>query len=335
MTFDGTTLTYTSDGNPLSDILIQLQAFDDVLVEGNEDYQIEISNPASTTGGEIQTTTATTVTTEIVDNDGAVWSLAGDTVVSESGTASYTLTLAGVLQNGETASIDLGISDVDTNPSDYSNFVAAVNAAIAGRPELSFDGTTLTYVSDGSPLSDIQIDLPAIDDALIEGPESYSVSIANSGSGTGSDIGTAGTTSVTTQISDNDQAIWSISGDTTVGEGNDAQYTISLSGLLQAGETATIDLDLADVDTNSADYSSFVAAVNAAIAGRMDLNFDGTTLTYTGDGSPFVDLVIELPTIDDQLSEGSEQFTVSISNPASTSGGSVSGSGQVLSLIHI
>ena len=56
---------------------------------------------------------------------------------------------------------------------------------------------------------------------------------------------------MTTVISDNDTATWSIAGDPSVTEGDAASYTVSLSGTLQDGETATIELAIADVDTTS------------------------------------------------------------------------------------
>ena len=128
----------------MADIVIDLTAIDDVLIEGDEDYTIAISNPGSTTGGDIQTAGTTVVTTTITDDDIAAWSITGDTTVNEGATAQYTIALAGTLQAGETATIELGLTDVDTNSSDYANFVAAVNAAIAGRTDLALVGSTLT-----------------------------------------------------------------------------------------------------------------------------------------------------------------------------------------------
>ena len=52
-----------------------------------------------------------TSTTTITDGDTATWSIInGTTSVAEGGTASYTVHLAGTLQAGETATIDLAIS---------------------------------------------------------------------------------------------------------------------------------------------------------------------------------------------------------------------------------
>ena len=325
LTFDGMTLTYTGDGMPMADLIIDLMSIDDVLVEGDEDYTVSITGPGSTTGSDIVTAGTTAVTTTIIDNDMAIWSINGDATVGEGSTAQYTVELDGTLQAGETATIELGLDDVDTSSIDYANFVAAVNTAIAGRSDLAFDGTTLTYTGDGMPMVDLVIDLMAIDDVLVEGNEDYTLFIANPGSTTGGNIVTGGTTAVTTTITDNDIATWSLVGDATVGEGATAQYTVSLDGTLQANETATIELSIADVDTNSTDYANFVAAVNTAVATRSDLAFDGTTLTYTGDGVPMVDLIIDLTAIDDSLIESDEDYTVSIANPSSTTGSAVVG----------
>ena len=180
----------------------------------------------------------------------------GDSTVTEGGDAKYTLELNGTLQTGETATIDLSIGNPDTNSADYANFVTAVNNAIAnymGTGTLAFDGTTLTFTSDGDPMDDLCIELTAIDDMLVEGPETYTVSIGNPGTTTGSDVATGGPTTVTTTITDNDIATFSIMGDPTVAEGADAKYTLELNGTLQDGETATIDLSIGNPDTNSAD----------------------------------------------------------------------------------
>ncbi len=336
LTFDGTTLTYTGDGLAMADLVISLDATDDVLVEGMESYTIAIVNASSSTNA-ISLDTSSTVTTTINDtqgvggaNDSATWNIAGDTDVDEGAAATYTISLSDVLQSGETATIDLGLNNIGTNSTDYADFVAAVNAAIGVRTDLSFDGTTLTYTGDGTAMADLVVSLAAVDDIFVEGPEDYTITLANPASTTGGTILLGATNNVTTTINDtqgpggaNDSATWNIAGDTTVDEGATATYTISLAGVLQAGETATVDLILTDIDTNTTDYASFVAAVNAAISARTDLSFDGTTLTYTGDGNTMADLVVGLFAVNDALVEGVEDYHVAIANPASTTGGTI------------
>ena len=303
--FDGTTLTFTAsaDGDSMSPLTIELDAVDDSLVEGDEDYRILIANAGSTTGGEVLLGADTSVTTTIADNDTATFSLTGDLTVAEGATAQYTVALAGTLQAAETATINLSIADVETTSTDYASFVAAVNTAIAGRSDLTFDGTMLTYTGDGNPMTDLVIGLVAVDDALTEGDEDYAVSISNPGSTTGSDIAVGGTTTVTTTIVDNDSALWSITGDTETSEGNNASYAISLAGAFQAGETVSVAVDLTDISTDSGDYGDIVAAIDAAAAGAPDVSFDAATgtITYTAptDGASMSDLIFELPIISD------------------------------------
>ena len=340
LAFDGTTLTFTSDGNPMGDLCIELPTVDDAIVEGSEDFTVSIANPGTTTGIDIATGGTTTVTTSITDNDTATWSITGDATVAEGDDAKYVVNLAGTLQAGETASIELAIGDTDTTSADYASFVAAVNDAVAaytGPGSLAFDGTTLTFTSDGNPMGDLCIELTTVDDVFVEGSEVFTVAIANPGTSTGSDVAIGGPAVVTTTITDNDSATWSITGDATVAEGADAKYIVNLAGALQAGETASIELAIGNLDTTSADYANFVTAVNDAIAaytGPGTLAFDGTTLTFTSDGNPMGDLCVELTTVDDVLVEGSENFTVSIANPGTTTGSDVATGGPTTVTTH-
>ena len=334
------TLTFTaaSDGAMLPPLLIDLAIVNDSFIEGPEQYSIELSNPGSTTGAS-STLSATDfeVTTEINDTLGAglgpdqgSWSIIGDTTVPEGGTAQYTVRLTGAFGAGETTTVDLGLSDVDTNSSDYASFVAAVNTAVAGYAgdgTLTFNGTALSFTAtnDGDSLTNLIVDLNSVDDAFVEGPEDYTIALSNAASTTGAVV-VLGANSVTTTIIDNDSAIWSITGDANVAEGADAKYVLSLTGTLQAGETALVDLNIGNVTAIAADYGSLADGVNDAIAsytGPGAFAFDGTTLTFTSDGSPMEDLCIEVATVDDALIEGDEDFQVSIANPATTTGSDV------------
>ena len=51
-------------------------------------------------------------------------------------------------------------------------------------------------------------------------------------------------------VTDNDQSNWSITGTTSLTEGGTASYTIALSGALQLGEEAAINLTLTDLSTD-------------------------------------------------------------------------------------
>ena len=154
---------------------------------------------------------------------------------------------AGILQSGETATIDVALTDVTTTAADHGAFAAAITAAIGARTDLPSTRHDLTYTGNGSAMTALTFTIAATDDTLVEGDESFTVAISSPGSTTGAAV--TGTGSVSTTITDNDTATWSLTGSSSATEGTDASYTLSLAGVLQSGETATIDLALTDVTT--------------------------------------------------------------------------------------
>ena len=344
VTWDGTTLTFTSDGmGPMGDLIVQIQATADGFLEGPEDYSLSLINPSSSTGAEICVDAAMdSVTTTIVpDVTAAVFSIGVDNGDDEGATVQYTVSLSESLGAGDSAAVDLGVNDVDTNSSDYGNFVTAVNAAVAayaGPGTVAFDGTTLTFTAaaDGDAMTDLVIDLMLTDDAFAEGTETFTVDLSNAAGPTGVNVAVDATAdSVTTTINDTmgiagapDAVAFSITGPATGAEGTSVQYVLELNGALGGGESVSVNLNLNDIDTNSADYASFTAAVSAAAATDPNVSFDATTgvLTYTApiDGATMAPLAINLGLNADVTAEGDEDFQIALSSAASTTGVAVS-----------
>ena len=120
-------------------------------------------------------------------------------------------------------------------------------------------------------------------------------------------------------------AEFSITGVTSADEGANASYLVSLTGAFGAGENASADINLADVDTNSSDYGVILDAVQAAVdayTGPGTVTLSGNTITFTAgaDGDVLTPLEIDLALIDDGLIEGPEDYTLELSNVTSTSG---------------
>lgn len=119
--------------------------------------------------------------------------------------------------------------------------------------------------------------------------------------------------------------VWSIVGWTEVHEGQYSHYMVSLTGRLNVGMYASVDLTLTDIKTNKADYSDFHEAVEKSIrsyVGPGKITFSGNKLTFmaTNDGDFFDGLLINLLIVADALAEGQEDFEVSLSNPSSNNG---------------
>jgi len=180
------TLTYTaaSDGDSMAAVSFDLPIIDDEMIEGPEDYQVVLSTPGSTTGISPSLSASDSVTTTIEDTRGdggtgegpAQWSVSGSGSVDEGDSAQYTVSLSGQYQAGEVISVELNLTDSGTSSSDYADLATAISTAIAGNPDVTFDAATgrLSYTapSDGATMADIVIDLPIIDDSLIEGQRS-------------------------------------------------------------------------------------------------------------------------------------------------------------------
>ena len=120
---------------------------------------------------------------------------------------------------------------------------------------------------------------------------------------------------------------WSVSGPDNSDEGTVPQFVVSLSGTYGEGEMITVDLGLMDIGTNSSDYADVIAAIEAAVSQNPNVMFNPSagTLTYTSpaDSASMVDLIIDLPLIDDGLIEGPEAFSFALTNATSSTGGVV------------
>ncbi len=429
LSFDASTgtLTFTSNGSPMSDLMITLGAVNDTIVEGPEQYQINLSNPSSTTGsnvlgsGNVVTTindTGTHLSVAISDaapvNEGGnliyTVNLLGGTSTSDitvpltySGTATPILDYNGqpitvtilanqtsatvtvpalmdnIVENPETVLVNLGtpsdpsvsvlvpqgtgiINDVQSHQltvsiSDAGTVVEGGNlqytVTLSGGTSPTDITIPLTYAGTATPILDYNgqaitvtilanktsatVTVPTLDDNIVENPETVLVTLGSPSNPAVIVVVPTGTGIITDNDGPGlDTATWSITGSTSVNEGANATYLVHLDGTMQAGETALIHLDLADISTTSADYTNFIQAVQNAVALNPNLSFDaGTgTLTFTSNGSPMADLMITLGAVNDTIVEGPEQYNISLSNPGSTTGANVLGSGSVVTTIN-
>ena len=307
----------------------ELPIVDDTLIEGPENFTIQLSNASSATG--LSPVIGDDSVESIIDDtqgefgatEGpAEFSITGTANADEGSTVSYTVELAGIFGENEVATVDIGLADIDTNSSDYGDYIAAIESAVAdytGDGTLEFDpatGTlTFTAENDGDVLTPLTFEFGLEDDGLIEGSEVFALELTNAGSPTGSSVsvdpaaGSVSTTINDTQVPGGEiegPAEFSISGPSTGDEGSVATYEVALTGAFGAGESASVDIALNDIDTNSDDYGVFLDAVQAAVdayAGPGTVTLVGNTLTYTAgaDGDVMTPLNIDLSLVDDAL----------------------------------
>ena len=313
---------------------ITIDVTDDTEIESIENVTVTLNTITAGHAGSISIEPLNSSDTfTITDNDSGQWNISGPLFADEGTTAQYTISLSGNYGAGETATVDINLSDITTSSSDYADVIAAVQAAAGAHANVTFDGIdTLTFTAPagGGSMADFVINLGVTDDAFIEGSENFEIELSNAASTTGVTT-SIGTDTATTTINDTQgpggaddgPATWSITGTSHVDEGNDSTYTLSLAGMLQADETVTVDLSIGDIDTNNSDYGTFTTAVQAAVTNYMGpgtLSWNGTTLTFTSDGNPMGNLDIDLPITQDGVEETHEDFRVALGNPTSTTG---------------
>ena len=240
----GNLLTFTSpaDNSTFDDLVFDITAVQDSTVEANEDYDVTLTAPATTSG--ISVTLGNASINTIINDD-------ADTAE---------VTIAATTQADETGPVD-GLFTVSiTSPSSTDTVVAYT---VGGSSDNSDHGLVNGTVTIRAGETTARIDVPVIDDSLIEGTETVSVQLTSITFGDPEiSIGSADVAII--HITDNDSGQWALTGPSQVDEGGTASYTISLAGTLQAGETATIDLAFANVDTSDADYADFTTVVECS-----------------------------------------------------------------------
>ncbi len=212
-------------------------------------------------------------------------SIAGPTDnVDEGADATFTVTLSG--SPGAAVVVD---------------YATAAGTATAGDDFTATNGTlTFTVGATGDDLSQT-FTVPVLDDAQVEGDESFTATLSANATTplpTGFSLGTA---TATATIGAAGSATVSISGGGNVNEGDDATFTVTLSH--SPGAAVVVD---------------YATAAGTATAGD-DFTATSGTLTFTA-GATGDDLsqTFTVPVLDDAQVEGDESFTATLSANATT-----------------
>ncbi|MEZ6053406.1 MAG: hypothetical protein R3C02_18775 [Planctomycetaceae bacterium] len=189
------TVAYTILGGASTSLDFTVPLADDGVAESSESFRLQLGNPHALVGTADIGSTA--VTTSITNADDEVsFSLTGSSNVSEdpsndendldntSHLANYTVSYAGQLADGETASVDIAHSLGGTaGYEDFQKRKYALDDALAMATPgtgVTVNGTTVTFIGGSGNATDFSFSISIEDDIEIEGPETYSVSIANS-----------------------------------------------------------------------------------------------------------------------------------------------------------
>ena len=287
------TLTFNSTTTSLD---IDVPILDDAVIEPTEAFTVVLSNvtsnigvgfadgqPTNTANGTILDDDATPGTGIAFDNSNITVTEGTDPV------ATFTVTFTGAIAPGEDVTVDYVTND--GTAIDGSDFTAQSGT-------LTFNSTTTS----------LDIDVPILDDAVIEPTEAFTVVLSNvtSNIGVGFADGQPTNTANGTILDDDATPGTGIAFDNsniTVTEGTDpvATFTVTFTGAIAPGEDVTV--DYVTNDGTAIDGSDFTAQSGT-------LTFNSTTTS----------LDIDVPILDDAVIEPTEAFTVVLSNVTSNIG---------------
>jgi len=249
---------------------------------------------ATVTSGNTTNTTASG-TGSITDNDQASISVADITVNEADGTATFTVTLTGDIQN----SLSVDYATVPGTALSGSDYTAATGTLTF--PAGSVSGATQTFT------------VTIINDNIAEAQEQFFAELINL-------VSTGVTATIadglaTATINDNDAATVSIGNTTVNEEGGFASFTVTLTGSIQ--------------EALSLSYST---ANSSALAGS-DYTAASGTITFPAGSLSGATQTILIPIINDLVAEPTETFSVTLSNPVSTANVTIANAQGIATII--
>ena len=241
---------------------------DDDIVEGNETIKVD---------GAATNFTVSSATVTLSDDDTATLTLTPATQdVAEGSSASFTVTLSH--QVNAAVSVAWSVTNTDTEAADFTGSTTGSVSFAAN----SAAGATQTF------------SVSTVDDALVEGAESFSVALGTV-SGDLSSLVTANTTAVSATITDDDTAPTSITlsvNPTSVSESDGATEVTVTAAFPQGSAALTAQTDVSvSVAGNTAsgggvDFADVTAFTVSILAGQ-------TSGTATFDLTPVSDAIVE------------------------------------------
>ena len=252
-----TALSFTGTANETKTFTVSTT--EDAVLEANETFTVGLSSSNSSV-------TSTDTGTGTINNDDSAAVTINDASADEGDSMTFTVTLDKAVQGGLT--VTPGYADGTASSADYTRNTAA----------LSFSGTadeTRTFT------------VSTTEDAVLEGAETFTVSLSVSGTS----LGVTATDTGAGTINNDDGATVTVN-DASAEEGDSMTFTVTLGGAVQGGLTVT------------PGYTNGTAADTDYTRNTAALSFSGTkgeTRTFT------------VATTEDDLFEANETFTVGLS----------------------
>ncbi|MDW1863518.1 immunoglobulin-like domain-containing protein, partial [Vibrio sp. Vb1166] len=279
---------------------VRIASIDDAVYEGPEDFSVTVTGIGAVQGSDTGTATIVDDGTgpgPDPDDDRPSVTISDAGTINEGETANFKVTLSNASES--TVQVELGLNLGDTEAGDLGTLEYNTGSGWVAVPN---DG--VVTVPAGQTEFDVRI--AAIDDAVYEGPEDFSVTVTGIGAVQGSDTGTATIVddgSGPGPDPDDDRPSVTISDAGTINEGDTANFKVTLSNASEAETQVELGLNLGDTeagDLGTLEYntgSGWVAVPN-----------DGVVTVPAGQ----TEFDVRIASIDDAVYEGPEDFSVTV-----------------------
>ncbi|ENK3119606.1 calcium-binding protein, partial [Vibrio alginolyticus] len=287
---------------------VRIAAIDDAVYEGPEDFSVTVTGIGAVQGSD--TGTATIVDDGSgpgpdPDDDRPSVTISDAGTINEGDTANFKVTLSNASES--TVQIELGLNLGDTEVGDLGTLEYNTGSGWVTVPN---DG--VVTVPAGQTEFDVRI--AAIDDAVYEGPEDFSVTVTGIGAVQGSDTGTATIVddgSGPGPDPDDDRPNVTITDAGTINEGETANFKVTLSNASEAETQVELGLNLGDTE--------------AGDLGTLEYNTGSGWVTVPNDGVVTVpagqtEFDVRIAAIDDAVYEGPEDFSVTVTGIGAVQG---------------
>ncbi len=248
---------------------IAIPVIDDLIVEGNETVIVTLT--AVTSGAASLGAPASLVATNTInDNDTATVTIANTSNGTEAGAVAGVMTVTQTKVSATNTVIAYTVSGTATSGADYT--------ALSGTITIPAGSTTTT------------INIPVIDDAIVEGGETVIVTLTSITSG----LPTLGATlAATNTIADNDSATVIIANTTAGAEAGPVNGVMTVTQSAVSATNTVITYTVSGTATSGTDYTT--------LSGTVTIPAGSTTATIT------------IPVTDDAIVENAETVIVTLS----------------------
>ncbi|EOX3910742.1 Calx-beta domain-containing protein, partial [Vibrio alginolyticus] len=287
---------------------VRIASIDDAVYEGPEDFSVTVTGIGAVQGSDTGTATIVDDGTgpgPDPDDDRPNVTISDAGTINEGETANFKVTLSNAAES--TVQVELGLNLGDTEAGDLGTLEYNTGSGWVTVPN---DG--VVTVPAGQTEFDVRI--AAIDDAVYEGPEDFSVTVTGIGAVQGSDKGTATIVDDGTGPGpdpDDDRPSVTISDAGTINEGETANFKVTLSNASESTVQVELGLNLGDTevgDLGTLEYntgSGWVAVPN-----------DGVVTVPAGQ----TEFDVRIASIDDAVYEGPEDFSVTVTGIGAVQG---------------